>query len=173
MLFLWLMHCGGGVGVAGAPFVHAVTGMAAAEQVHCYCVQMILVWQSLLVRLVWAMSGNSCSLRSPRALCLCLLLLYSQLPSSQKRRCSVACIQTAGGLLLTALCRAVQANSVWTDMSPRIDTTVAVTPQAAAIWVSVYSNMLTLVHNAAQAPALIYVSTDRWAGSWLSSISSA
>lgn len=46
-------------------------------------------------------------------------------------------------------------------MSPRIDTTVAVTPQAAAIWVSVYSNMVTLVHNAAQAPALIYVSTDR------------
>lgn len=56
------------------------------------------------------------------------------------------------------------ANSVWTDMSPRIDTTVAVTPQAAAIWVSVYSNMVTLVHNAAQAPALIYVSTDRWWG---------
>ena len=146
---------------AGALLLHAVTGMAAAEQVHCCCMQINLVWHSLLICLVWTMSGSSCLLRL-RASVLCLLL-----SSCRDAFCpgQVAALmhamQTARGLLLTALWQAVQANSVWTDMSPRIDTTVAVTPQAAAIWVSVYSQMVTLVHNAAQAPALIYVSTDR------------
>ena len=124
--------------------------------------QMVLVWHSLLVHLVWAMSGSGRVLSLLCVSCLCLLLLSSQAASCPGSAAALLhAWQAAGGLLLTALRRAVQANSVWTDMSPRIDTTVAVTPQAAAIWVSVYSNMLTLVHNAAQAPALIYVSTDR------------
>ena len=52
MLFPWLMHCGRGVGVASALLLHAVTGMAAAEQVHYYCMQMILVWHCQLTHLV-------------------------------------------------------------------------------------------------------------------------
>ena len=56
------------------------------------------------------------------------------------------------------------ANSFWTDFSPRLDVTKVATPQDQALWVKLYADLIRRTAAAAQQPALVYASTDRWWG---------
>lgn len=56
------------------------------------------------------------------------------------------------------------ANSFWTDFSPRVDVTKVATAQDQAVWAKLYADLIRRTVAAAQQPALVYASTDRWWG---------
>lgn len=56
------------------------------------------------------------------------------------------------------------ANSFWTDFSPRLDVTQVVTPEGQSMWVKLYADLIRRTVAAAEQPALVYASTDRWWG---------
>lgn len=56
------------------------------------------------------------------------------------------------------------ANSNWFDLSPRVDVTKVASSEDQALWVSIYADLIRRTVAAAQQPALVYASTDRWWG---------
>lgn len=56
------------------------------------------------------------------------------------------------------------ANSFWFDLSPRVDVTKVASSEDQALWVSIYADLMKRTVAAAEQPALVYASTDRWWG---------
>ena len=56
------------------------------------------------------------------------------------------------------------ANSFWFDVSPRVDVTKVASSEDQVTWVKIYADLIRRTVAAAQQPALVYASTDRWWG---------
>jgi len=56
------------------------------------------------------------------------------------------------------------ANSFWFDVSPRVDVTKVASSEDQVTWVKIYADLIRMTVAAAQQPALVYASTDRWWG---------
>ncbi len=56
------------------------------------------------------------------------------------------------------------ANSIWTDLSPSISTTTAITPADQQTWINKYAAMIKAFSDNVPAGSFVYASTDRWWG---------
>jgi len=56
------------------------------------------------------------------------------------------------------------ANSFWFDVSPRVDVTKVASSEDQVTWAKIYADLIRMTVAAAQQPALVYASTNRWWG---------